>query len=79
MHEQSKGRPRRGRPPERTRSDGPARTNGANNSRMNAQRQYERYSELAKEAARTGDTVETENFYQHAEHYFRMMRDPEQS
>jgi hypothetical protein len=27
-----------------------------------------------KDAARRGATIEAENFYQHAEHYFRMMR-----
>ena len=30
--------------------------------------------ELARAAALTGDVVETENYYQHAEHYFRVMR-----
>jgi hypothetical protein len=30
---------------------------------------------LARAAARGGDVVETENYYQHAEHYFRLMKD----
>ena len=30
---------------------------------------------LAREATLNGDTVEAENFYQHAEHYFRVTRD----
>jgi hypothetical protein len=30
---------------------------------------------LARAAALTGDTIETENLYQHAEHYFRLMRE----
>jgi hypothetical protein len=30
---------------------------------------------LAREAALSGDAVEMENFYQHAEHYFRVMKD----
>ena len=30
--------------------------------------------ELARAAALTGDVVETENYYQHAEHYFRVMK-----
>ncbi len=47
-------------------------------SPANAKRSYDRYIELAKEAARSGDRVEMENCYQHAEHYFRMMREPEQ-
>jgi hypothetical protein len=46
-----------------------------NNSPANAQRNYERYLALAREAALSGDTVEMENCYQHAEHYFRVMRE----
>ena len=42
---------------------------------VNAKAQYERYVTLARAAALTGDAVETENYYQHAEHYFRMMRE----
>jgi hypothetical protein len=30
---------------------------------------------LAREATLNGDPVEAENFYQHAEHYFRVMRE----
>ena len=30
---------------------------------------------MAKDAARRGDVVEAENYYQHAEHYFRVMRE----
>ena len=28
---------------------------------------------MAKDAARRGDVIEAENYYQHAEHYFRVM------
>ena len=38
-----------------------------------AQRSYERYLALAKAQAQAGDIVEAENYYQHAEHYFRSM------
>ena len=38
----------------------------------NARSNYERYTVLAKDAARRGETIEAENLYQHAEHYFRM-------
>jgi hypothetical protein len=41
---------------------------------VNARARYEKYVELARAAALTGDVVETENYYQHAEHYFRLMR-----
>lgn len=46
-----------------------------NSSLVNAPRNYERYLALAREAASTGDTVEAENCYQHAEHYLRVMRE----
>jgi hypothetical protein len=35
------------------------------------QKQYERYIALARSRALTGDMVGAENYYQHAEHYFR--------
>ena len=37
----------------------------------NAQRNYERYLALARTEAQSGNTVAAENYYQHAEHYFR--------
>ena len=40
---------------------------------QSAQRTYERYIALAKEEARSGNVVGAENYYQHAEHYFRLM------
>jgi hypothetical protein len=43
----------------------------------NARRNYDRYISLAREAAAKGDSVESENFNQHAEHYFRMLRELE--
>jgi hypothetical protein len=43
------------------------------NGHQNAQRSYERYLALAQEEARSGNVVGAENYYQHAEHYFRMM------
>jgi uncharacterized protein DUF4167 len=50
-------------------------TNRQNGSAGNAHRNYERYLALARDATLNGDIVEAENFYQHAEHYFRVMRD----
>ena len=41
----------------------------------NARSNYERYTTMAKDAARRGDGIEAENYYQHAEHYFRVMRE----
>jgi hypothetical protein len=39
----------------------------------NWQRNYERYLALAQAQAQSGDIVGAENYYQHAEHYFRLM------
>jgi hypothetical protein len=39
----------------------------------NAQRNYERYLALAQAEAQSGNVVGAENYYQHAEHYFRSM------
>ena len=47
------------------------RQNGAGN----AARNYERYLALAREETLNGDIVEAENCDQHAEHYFRVMRE----
>jgi hypothetical protein len=40
---------------------------------QNAQRNYERYLALARAEALIGNTIGAENYYQHAEHYFRSM------
>src|SRR6266851_4172880 len=41
--------------------------------RGNAYQVFERYVAMAREAQASGDRVAAENFYQHAEHYFRIM------
>jgi hypothetical protein len=41
-----------------------------------AKRNYERYLELARAAAGSGDTIAAENYNQYAEHYYRSMQDP---
>jgi hypothetical protein len=40
---------------------------------------YERYMALARAAESTGDATETENYYQHAEHYLRLMNEQAKS
>jgi len=40
----------------------------------NARQRYEQYLMRAREAQLSGDVIEMENCYQHAEHYFRLMR-----
>jgi len=42
--------------------------------RGNAQTIYEKYQQLARDANSSGDRVLAENHLQHAEHYFRMIR-----
>jgi hypothetical protein len=41
--------------------------------RGNAQQVVDKYQTLAREAATAGDPVMAENYYQHAEHYYRLM------
>jgi hypothetical protein len=73
---------RRGPRPGQNRRDGVARPGrpkgqprkGAHNDLAGAKRIYEHYMALARAAAAAGDAVERENCYQHAEHYFRIMR-----
>lgn len=42
--------------------------------RGNAQTVYERYLQLGRDATAAGDRVLAENYLQHAEHYFRVLR-----
>jgi hypothetical protein len=58
------------RPPQRNQAFD---SNGPNvRIRGNAHQIFERYIALAREAESSGDRVAAENFYQHAEHYFRV-------
>ena len=43
---------------------------------VNAKARYVRYVAMARAAAQAGDVIEAENFYQHAEHYLRVMNEP---
>ena len=42
--------------------------------RGNAQHVFEKYQQLARDASSAGDRVLAENYLQHAEHYFRVVR-----
>src|ERR1700760_5068287 len=42
--------------------------------RGNAQHVFEKYQQLARDAGSAGDRVLAENYLQHAEHYFRVIR-----
>ncbi|WP_417020924.1 DUF4167 domain-containing protein [Candidatus Phyllobacterium onerii] len=39
-----------------------------------AQHSYEQYLSRARDEERAGNRVEAENYYQHAEHYFRSIK-----
>ena len=41
--------------------------------RGNSAQIYEKYQQMARDAASSGDRIAAENFYQHAEHYYRLM------
>jgi hypothetical protein len=43
------------------------------NNAQSAQKHYERYLALARAEAVAGDRIAAENYFQHAEHYFRSM------
>lgn len=47
--------------------------------RGNANQVYEKYSQLARDAAASGDLVAAEGFWQHAEHYYRIMMSMQQN
>lgn len=51
-------------------------SNGPDNVKVrgNAQHVFDKYQQLARDAASSGDRVLAENYLQHAEHYFRLLR-----
>jgi hypothetical protein len=46
---------------------------------QNAQQNYERYLALARAQVTAGDHIAAENYFQHAEHYLRSMREGRQA
>ena len=65
---QHQKRPFSGRPQQRPSSALRPELQGSDNARRN----YDRYVALAQAEVQAGDRVAAENYYQHAEHYFRM-------
>ena len=76
MNEMRNQRPQRRRPPG-ARQNTATRPHHNGASTGSASRNHARYLVLAREATLAGDTIEAENCYQHAEHYFRVMRESE--
>jgi hypothetical protein len=54
----------------------PIESNGPDNTKVRgpAALVYERYLQYARDAASSGDRVLSENYLQHADHYFRLLR-----
>jgi hypothetical protein len=63
--------PRRSQPTQRNEPSGFPRPEARN--AQNFQRNYARYLALARAEALAGDRIVAENYFQHAEHYFRSM------
>jgi hypothetical protein len=57
----------------RTKQRAPRVTRFEPNGAQNAKRNHERYLALARAEALAGNLVGAENYFQHAEHYFRSM------
>jgi hypothetical protein len=55
------------------------RTFPAPRASQDAQRNHERYLSLARAEAQAGNPIAAENYYQHAEHYFRSMSSEEKA
>ena len=50
-------------------------SNDKSRNKGNVSQQYQKYLKLAKEASSSGDRIQTEYFYQFADHYSRLMID----
>lgn len=74
---------KQGSNPRRSRNRGGGKRQGRSNNfdsngpegrvRGTAQQVFEKYQTLARDAQSSGDRIASENFYQHAEHYYRIM------
>lgn len=70
-------RPQNGLRPSAPRQGG-SRHGNPRQGAANARSRYESYINMARDAASRGDTIEAENPYQHAEHYFRVLREQQE-
>ena len=78
MRQGSNGRRPRGRPHRKQHGGAPRHSNFDSNGpegriRGNAHQVYEKYIALARDAFSAGDRIEAETYYQHAEHYYRIL------
>ena len=58
-------------------SNGPTRNNFRTS--LSAEKLFDKYSSLAKEAMASGDKLLSENYLQHAEHFMRIIEDKNKS
>jgi len=70
------GSPNNGNKPPQQNANRAFESNGPENIKVrgNAQHVFEKYQQLARDATTAGDRVLAENYLQHAEHYFRVVR-----
>ncbi|MEE9210619.1 MAG: DUF4167 domain-containing protein [Kiloniellales bacterium] len=78
MRQGSNGRRPRGRPHRKQHGGAPRHSNFDSNGpegriRGNAHQVYEKYIALARDAFSAGDRIAAETYYQHAEHYYRIL------
>ncbi len=67
------GRKGKGSFPSRRKTSAPDSRRRRANASSNPRERFEHYMALARAAATAGDAVDSENNYQHAEHYLRLM------
>lgn len=62
---------------QRKRRPNGSRNNSRNNGRTGGdpRRAFERYNEMARAAEASGDNVARELYFQHADHYYRVMNE----
>ena len=72
-HHRTRGRdsPAPNRPKSRKPERGTSRSAGSTHPKA----RYEYYIALAQAAVTSGDAIESEHYYQHADHYFRLMNE----
>ena len=62
-------------PPNQRNNPRPAESRRNDHTSANALKSHHSYLALAREAASRGDTIAAENFYQHAEHFLRLLKE----
>jgi hypothetical protein len=59
--------------PAGSRANAPGPASKPKRGNANPQANFKRYMDLAREAASAGDKVQSEYYYQHADHYHRLI------